>query len=172
MNTTEIGREFEQAVGRLYEADGFEVSYNQLLQGRSGATYEIDILGVKKVSNENRKGFFKILKPKTKTLTLAVECKFKESGYVDHEEVSVFLNKLDDIRIEIGAMATNRDFTENAYKITSYRKIDTLNGKRLNELFKGRNISYYCQRHHLEVDGPIADAVRLTFGLLDKIGIF
>lgn len=172
MNTTEIGRNFEQIIGKLYEAEGFEVSYNQMVRGRSGATYEIDVLGQKKADNEDRKGFFKFLKPKKRTVNLAVECKYKDSGLVDHKDVSVFLNKLDDLGIDVGVMATNRDLTENGKLLAHYRKIKTLNGKEVNQLCNVYGVDYRCSRGRLEVDGPLTDAIKTTFKLFDTLGIF
>jgi hypothetical protein len=41
------GRALEQAVARYFAANGYETSCNQVIEGRSGAPHEIDVLAVR-----------------------------------------------------------------------------------------------------------------------------
>ncbi|OYT41670.1 MAG: hypothetical protein B6U78_02645 [Candidatus Aenigmarchaeota archaeon ex4484_224] len=100
------GKLFEDLVEEIFKNQGYQTKRNLILEGKSGAKHEIDILAIK--------GKKKI----------AIECKYRENEEkVGKSEFATFLLKLDDLEIKEGYLVTNSYFSDNVLLLAKKYKI-------------------------------------------------
>ena len=92
--------EFEQIIAKYFESKGYDVELNAKVHGRSGATYEIDVLAVDRNFNEIR---------------IACQCKAWEKP-VDRDHILHWSKVCEDIAA-IPAFASTSGYTSSALAI-------------------------------------------------------
>ena len=95
--------EFEQIIAKYFESRDYDVELNAKVRGRSGATYEIDVLAVDRNFNEIR---------------IACQCKAWEKP-VDRDHILHWSKVCEDIAA-IPAFASTSGYTNSALAIARY----------------------------------------------------
>lgn len=104
----ELGVKLENFIERILQAQGYTTKCRVRLQGKSGATGEIDIVAEKMY--------------KGRELKIAIECKNYVKP-VPSKDVRTFVDKIRDFEFRQGLFVTNSTFSEEARKIAEFNGI-------------------------------------------------
>ena len=118
-SSRELGNNLEDAVAKIFQKQGYEITLRQKISGKSGQLNEIDIIA------------------KQNQVTLAIECKnYSEGKKIGVMAIRDFIAKMDDLDIHQGLFVTNTDFSSDALgwaKNGTTKPIEMWNGNTLQE---------------------------------------